>query len=65
MYAIIDQENGLSPVRRLAITLTPNENLETYGCILSTVAQHQAISIRGAEKIFIVLDQFHIRTIHS
>ena len=42
-----------------------HKQLETHGCILSTVAtdalvlKHQAISIYNADKIIAVLDQFH------
>ena len=42
-----------------------HKQLEMDGCILSTeatvalVLKHQAISIRGADKILIVLNQFH------
>ena len=49
--------------------LTPKHQ-ETHGCIVITVAtdalvlKHQAISIHNADKTFIVLDQFHIKTLH-
>ena len=44
---------------------------ETHGCVVSTVAtdtlvlKHQAISIHSANQTFNVLDQFHIRILHS
>ena len=40
------------------------------GCIISTVAtaalvlKHQAISSYSADKIFIVMDQFHTKILH-
>ena len=43
-----------------------HKQLETQGCILSTVAtdalvlKHQAIIIHSADSIFIVSDQFHL-----
>ena len=45
--------------------LTP-EQLETHGCVTSTVAtdglvlKHQVISIHSADRTTIVLDTFHI-----
>ena len=42
-----------------------HKQLETHGCVHSTVAtdvlvlQHQAINIHTVEEIIIVLDQFH------
>ena len=44
-----------------------HEQLETNVCVLSTMAtdvmvlKYQAISIHSANKIFIILDQFHIK----
>ena len=54
------------------ISLTPKQ-LETHGCLLSTVAtdalvlKHQTINNHSADKICIVLDQFYtkIYCIHS
>ena len=46
-----------------------HKQLETLGCILSTVAtdalvlKHQAISIYNAEKIIAALQQFHTKTL--
>ena len=45
-----------------------HEQLESHGCILSTVAtdglvlKHQAISMHSADQIFFVLDQLHIES---
>ena len=44
---------------------------ETHGCVVSTLAtetlvlKHQAISIHNTDLIFIVLDQFHIKILHT
>ena len=44
--------------------------LEIYGCIISTldtavlVLKHQAISTHSADKLFIILDPFHIKILH-
>ena len=48
-------------------TLLTHKQLEMHRCILSTIAtdalvlKHQAISIHSADKIFIVLGQFHTK----
>ena len=47
-----------------------HKQLETHGCVLSTLAIealvliHQAIGIHSAEEILIVLDQFHTEILH-
>ena len=44
--------------------LTCNQ-LETQGCVISTVAADaQAISIHSAEQGIVVLDQFHTEILH-
>ena len=49
--------------------LTPKQ-LETHGCLLSAgatdavVLKHQVISTHSADKILIVLDQFHTKILH-
>ena len=50
---------------RNSISMLTHKQLETHGCILSTVAtdalvlKHQAISIHSVDQIFITLDQFN------
>ena len=52
-------------VAHMASSALTHKQLETYGCILSTVAtdalvlKHQGISIYNADLIFMELDQFH------
>ena len=49
--------------------LTRNQ-LETQGCVISTVAadalelNHQAVSMQSAEQGIVVMDQFHTEILH-
>ena len=53
------------------LAVLTHKRLETRGCVISNVAtaalvlKHQAISNLSADKIFIVMDQFHTKILHS
>ena len=38
--------------------------MEMHGCVLSTVLQHQGISIHSDDQILVVLGQFHTQVLH-
>ena len=59
------------PPHRNNSSMLTHKQLETHGCVLSTLAadafvlKHQAIRIQKADKILTVLGQFHNKILHK